>query len=143
VEGNDPWRVELTDELKWRAVDEVFARRAIAETFADRLARPEERNEVGLRIDPTTANVFILVRPVRDPYDDYPDDPDRGGGREVSFAADPQERVGVALFDLLDETREALAEKEAAAWGELRRRLWELVRPELANRPKHPRKHGA
>jgi hypothetical protein len=96
-----------------------------SEQFA-RVARPDEREQVGRRIDPSTARVFFLYAQTMDPYGDNPDLPEelQQVGREY-FAVDPTEGIAVALHDLPEETRQALADKRRLADREGWRRLLE------------------
>jgi hypothetical protein len=73
------------------------------------MARPEEREEVGKRIDPETAKVFVTFADAFDPYGDDPQPEYASVGRE-HFAADPVENIWVNFQDLPEETREALYE---------------------------------
>ena len=60
MEGNMPIRVELTEDEMRQATAAASKTRGIAETLADRLASPGEREDVGPRIDPATADVFFV-----------------------------------------------------------------------------------
>ena len=53
-------RFELSEDEIERAVQAALHTRAIAGEQFTRFARPDEREQVGRRIDPTTAHVFFL-----------------------------------------------------------------------------------
>ena len=90
-------------ERYWKAVAEVVAR----------YAEPDERRDVGLRIDPETAVVFSYYAPVLDPYHDGVElaAHARVIGRQF-FAVDPIEGVAVSFMDLPDATIRALRGEE-------------------------------
>ncbi len=128
VEGMKFIEIDLSDDQVARSWDALDEEHKIAEQAADRCARPDERRDVGLRIDPATASVFFLRTQSRDPYRDNPDLPDEL--RQISceyFAVDPVERVAVHFGDLPAATREALAEKRHAADAAGRRRVHRLI----------------
>jgi hypothetical protein len=117
-------RIQLTDaeieQAKQAAVDTV----AIANKLTSRLAEPHERKEVGRRLDPNAAHVFLVYAYVLDPYGDDPDLPDefRTAGR-TWFAVDPFTGIAVHFDDLPEETRNALEAKRDAANADGWRRL--------------------
>ena len=109
---DNPNQVELSEEDLERAVRAGLDARAAANELFSQFARPDERVQMGHRIDPATARVFFLYAKTMDPYGDDPDLPEemQQVGREY-FAVDPANGIAVALFDLPDETRDALEEK--------------------------------
>src|SRR5262249_22725173 len=115
---------ELSEDDVERAVRAARDSRAIAAELSIRFARPDERVDVGRRIDPATAHVFLVNAQTLDPYGDDPDLPEEMEqiGR-VYFAVDPNEGVAVAFYDLPDGTREALEDKRRSADREGWRRL--------------------
>lgn len=121
---DDARRIELSEDEQKRAVRAALETRAIADEQITRYAQPEEREEVCRRIDPATAQVFFVYAQIVDPYGDDSDLPEemQGVGR-VYFAVDPNEGVAVALYDLPEETREALADKRRLAESEGWKRL--------------------
>jgi len=121
-------RLDLTDEqCKHLAMTEQYMTAVAA--VINRYARPDERAEVGSRINPATAIVFFRYLPTLDPYlDAIPDE--RGQvpewdqvGREY-FAVDPDEGVAVWWGDLPEATQTALDGKWTAANAEGWRSLW-------------------
>jgi hypothetical protein len=88
-----------------------------------RIARPDEREHVGRRINPETAYVDFSYAQILDPYGDtrVPDEAYCVG--RVFFAADPDERVWVCFYDLPEETVEALRAKRQKADAE----GWEML----------------
>jgi hypothetical protein len=122
-----PVRVRLSDdevERISRAAIDDYARKA--EQFA-RLARPEEREAIGVRLDPATAHVFFLYSQTLDPYGDDPDLPEEMQqiGREY-FACDPVDGIAVHFSDLPARTQRSLAEKRHTAYVEGWKRILEL-----------------
>jgi hypothetical protein len=67
------------------------------------------RHEEGLKIDPSTAEVFWTHEMTLDPYGIYPELPEKSRqvGREY-FARRPGSEIWVHFGDLPDKTREAL-----------------------------------
>jgi hypothetical protein len=108
--------IRLTEEEIARAIQAATDTAAIASERCTRYASPDERTEVGRRIDPETAQVFFIYALTLDPYGDGPELPEeyRQGGREF-FAVNPDEGVAVWLGDLPTKTREALAAKRDVA----------------------------
>ena len=62
--------VQLSDEEIVRANNAALDTRALAQERIRRFARPDERREVGLRINPESAHVFFTYAQVIDPYGD-------------------------------------------------------------------------
>lgn len=125
-------RIELSEDELERAASAASDTHAIAGEQFRRFARPDEREQVGRRIDPAKAHVFFVHAQTLDPYGDDPELPEemQQVGREY-FAVDPTEGIAVALFDLPGETRDALDDKRRLAEAEGWRRL-------LDTRPDHP-----
>jgi hypothetical protein len=123
TEDDFTW-LELTEDEVERAVRAWLTSRALAGEQFTRFAQPAEREQVGRRIDPATAHVFFVYAQIADPYGEYHDlsEEEYCVGR-VFFAVDPTEGIAVALYDLPEETRQALADKERLADREGWRRL--------------------
>ena len=119
MDDNAFHRIKLTHEDMLLVAQAGAELRRIEARLADSYAAPEEREAVGLRINPETAHVFYVIAQTLDPYGDDPQLPDelRQTGREF-FAVDPEERVAVHFHDLPEATREALAEMRHAANAE-------------------------
>jgi hypothetical protein len=105
--------------LSWQEVDSALQaaldNRGAADEWVTRYARPDEREEIGRRIDPETARVFFIYAQMLDPYGDaeVPEEC-RCAGRAY-FAVDPSEGVAVEWGDLPEATSRALEAKRAAA----------------------------
>jgi hypothetical protein len=69
-----------------------------------------ERKEAGMRIDPSTANIWWLYRLLLDPYDDGINPPSAAVG-VTWFAMDPVERIPVYVGDLPHETQRLIDAK--------------------------------
>ena len=116
----------LSDDEVERAARAALDTHALAGEQFTRFARPDEREQVGRRIDPATAHVFFVYAYTLDPYGDDPDLPEeyRQVGREY-FAVDPTEGIAVSYHDLPSDTREALMDAQRLADREGWRRLLE------------------
>lgn len=66
--GDDIRRIELSEDDLKQAVRAGLDARGIADEQITRYARPEEREDVGRRIDPSTAHVFFVYAQTMDPY---------------------------------------------------------------------------
>lgn len=110
-------RVELTQEQIERL---VAAYRETLELLSryDRFADSDERRDVGLRIDPSTAEVFFIYGEVGNPYGDHEVDPAESCWGPQFFAFDPRERVAVHFWDLPEETERLLEAKQRKANAE-------------------------
>ena len=84
-------KIKLSDQIE-RVKRAARDSRAIESELSTRFARPDERDEIGRRIDPTTANVFFRHAQIFDPDGDDPDLPEEMDqlGR-VYFVVDPNE----------------------------------------------------
>src|SRR4051812_796913 len=119
--------VELPQEVLEPAAELVAERRAEREQLVERDARPDERGEVAIRIDPTTADVFFIYGEVLDPYDEDPPPPWASCRGRMFFAVDPQERVAVCFYALRAATRDALATKWRQANADGWRRIAKIT----------------
>jgi hypothetical protein len=88
-----------------------------------------KREQIGRRVDPTTAHVFFLYAQTGDPYGDWThvSEEEQQVGREY-FAVDPTEGIAVAWHHLPNETREALNDKYNRACREGWKRVFDLIR---------------
>jgi hypothetical protein len=121
--------IEISENEMERLVQAERDMRASADELFTRFALPDEREQIGRRIDPTTAHVFFVYAQTGDPYGDYPDPPEEEQqvGREY-FAVDPTGGIAVAWHHLPKETREALNDKYRRACREGWRRVFDLIR---------------
>jgi hypothetical protein len=78
-----------------------------------RYARPNERKETGLRLDPATAEVFFLYGETLDPYGEEGVPAEYSCVGRVYFAFDPADGVAVWFGDLPEKTRDALELKRS------------------------------
>lgn len=126
---HEPTRVELSEEEIEHVTRAALDHYATRLEWVFRYAAPEERNEVGLRIDPETARVFFIYAEVIDPYGDSGVPEEWSCIGRTFFAVDPHEGVAVEWSDLPETTREALeAERDVAD-----REGWKCLA--LGNRP--------
>lgn len=126
-DDNKPF-IRLTEDQIRRAEEAALDARAVAEERVSRYARPEERQQVGLEINPASAEVFFVYGETDDPYNDEPDflPKYRSIGR-VYFAVDPKVGVAVAFRDLPDATLESLRTKQNEAHREGWRKISEML----------------
>jgi hypothetical protein len=127
TENDNPW-IKIPDDVCERLARLALETQAIAGEQCTRFARPEERQQVGLRIDPATARVFFVYAQTLDPYGDYPDLPEElyQVGREY-FAVDPTEGIAVLVSDLPEATQAALDYKRRLAERDGWRRVFEIT----------------
>jgi hypothetical protein len=125
-DDNKPF-IRLTEDEVRRAEETALDARAVAQERFSRYARPDEREQIGLEINPETAEVFFVYAEVDDPYNDEPDflPKYRCIGREY-FAVDPKAGVAVAFRDLPGATLKALQTKRDRANREGWRRIFKI-----------------
>jgi hypothetical protein len=89
--------VQLTQKEVEHITRVALDSRAAAQEQFTRFARPDEREDVGRRINPATADVFFVYAQVLDPYGDggVPEEYDCVG-REY-FAVDPEGPITVVI----------------------------------------------
>jgi hypothetical protein len=108
--------VRLSDEQMAFVEQVALDHRAAIQERALRYALPDERDDVGRRVNPETAHVFFRYAYVVDPYGDHPDLPEElcCVGR-MFFAVDPKEGIAVSFDDLPKATLNALRDKQDGA----------------------------
>ena len=121
-EGTGP-NVHLSEKDLEHARRVAVDHRAATQELMSRYASPEERSDVGSRIDPDTAWVFFTYAEVLDPYGDGEVPEEASCVGRMFFAVDPVEGVAVEWSDLPETTREALEGRREQA----HKKGWEAI----------------